>query len=283
MNRKPHLGFSDQEKRKMRSKVKEVLAACDEPMEDVKIHFVGLAKDEYSHDALCIETKDVSRICEYPLIDGDLKPNLHEHVFAFIRERLWRQLRKTCLRLDDSLPHQDATWNTIWNERMVRAYPKAQEGMFAIEGRLKLEAVYGPEGRQMRVEDEQISLSTPFPDSAIAGFSVKRLGDIIDVPDCGDDDVQQAFLNQLVFSITKISDTTYLKTSGMLHPVLGTEGIYPWRGMRRMERECSVHPASTDPISYDQVRDIECFLEENASFFAENGMPEEWYARKKAA
>ena len=280
MNRKPHLGFSDQEKRKMHSKVKEVLAACDEPMEDVKIRFVGLAKDEYSHDALCIETKDVSKICEYPLIDGDLKPNLHEDVFAFIRERLWRQLRKTCLKLDGTLPHQDATWNTIWNERMVRAYPKAQKGMFAIEGRLKIEAVYGTNG-QMQVKDDEIVLDANLPHSVITG--VKRLGDIVDVPECGDNDVQQAFVNQLVFSITKIGDTTYLKTSVMVHPVLGTKGIYPWREMRRMERECSVYPASIDPISYDQVRDIERFLEENASFFAENGMPEDWYARKKAA
>ena len=241
MNRKPHLGFSDQEKRKMHSKVKEVLAACDEPMEDVKIRFVGLAKDEYSHDALCIETKDVSKICEYPLIDGDLKPNLHEDVFAFIRERLWRQLRKTCLKLDGTLPHQDATWNTIWNERMVRAYPKAQKGMFAIEGRLKIEAVYGTNG-QMQVKDDEIVLDANLPHSVITG--VKRLGDIVDVPECGDNDVQQAFVNQLVFSITKIGDTTYLKTSVMVHPVLGTKGIYPWREMRRMERECSVYPAS---------------------------------------
>lgn len=283
MNRKPHLGFSDQEKRKMRGKVKEIFAACSESMEDVKIRFVGLAKDEYSHDALCIETKDVSRICEYPLIDGDLKPDLHEHVFAFIRERLWRQLRKACLRLDDTLPHQDGTWNTIWNERMVRKYPNAQEGMFAIEGRLKIEAVFGIKDRQMRVEDDQISLNTAFPDSVIAGFSVKRLREIIEIPDCGDGTVQQAFHNQLVYSITKIADTTYLKTSGMVHPVLGTEDIYPWREMRHMERECSVYPTGFEPISYDQVRDVERFLEENTSFFAENGMPEEWYARKKAA
>ena len=281
MNRKPHLGFSDQEKRKMRGKVKEVFAACGESMEDVKIRFVGLAKDEYSHDALCIETKNISRICEYPLIDGDLKPDLHEHVFAFIRERLWRQLRKACLRLDDTLPHQDATWNTIWNERMVHAYPKAQKGMFAIEGRLKLETVFGTEGRQMQVQDDQIVLDAPLPHSVIVG--VKRLEDIIDVPDCGDDNVQRAFLNQLVFSITKTFNTTHLKTSVMVHPVLGTEGIYPWREMRRMERECSVYPASIDPVSYDQARDVKRFLDENSSFFAENGMPEEWYARKNAA
>lgn len=288
MKYQPHFSFSPEEKRQIKNAVMAIAEKCSFPLKPAQITFCGLAKEGYSHEALCIKGEEFSHICEFPLAEKGgqkaPKPDLHQEVFQYIRGALWRQLRSQCYRYDSStMPHHDATWNSIWNERLVAQNPDIQTGMSASEGRFKLETEIKKDSMSIRIEDSQIVVPKILPASYLASFSARRLNEIIDMPHCGDDWAQEGFGTQIIIAIKAEEETLHLTSSIRVHPLMGEEGIYPWRQMRHMSGECFVYPISHKPEQYDQERDIRIFLGENEEFFQRHGYPQQWYQDRLAA
>ena len=289
MYRDHHLGFTPEEKSGLSRLVKDIAGRCGEVIHDREIEFPGLKKDGFSHDALMLSDGDATEYCEFPFDPRGSeetkmpRPDLHETVFHYILKRMAADLRNRCLKVDGTPnAHDDATRNTIWNERHVARKPDMQIGMSIAGGILKISARLGKGGRVL-VEHDKITMPDILPESVVAGHRIRELGEILQMPHCGDDAAQAAFENQYVYSIDRMGDTVVLSTGGTTHAVRGHEGVYPWRELRRMRRDCMVLAKNHDPITYDTDGDIEKFVAGIRDFFGRNGTPEDHYLRKKAA
>jgi len=285
MRDKTHFSFTDAQKADLINVIQCIAEQCGHPIGPTEISFPSLSKDTYTHQALFLEKEDAMEIREYPLQPGCGTPvkNIHDTVLRYIRQRMWRELRATCLQWDpEPQRHDDATWNTIWNERHVRRRPELQVGMSNAKGEIRISTRFGKD-RDILVEHSRITIPDMLPDAAVAGHRLRPLREIIELPHCGDDWVQQGFDRQYVYSIERDGNCLVLTTEGLKYPLMGEEGVYPWRRMRRMVQEVSVFAVSADPLRYDRDRDIAEFIEENDRFFDENGMPGETLAPRMAA
>jgi len=284
----PHVGFRPEEKEALVQYVQDIALSCGQTIHDDEISFPGLKKDDYSHDCLCLESGWAKDYAEFPLEISEStgaripKPDLHATVLGHLRQRIWMDLKDRCLQVDDTPnAHRDGTINTIWNERIVVGRPHLQSGMSVNTEELKITTILGQGDARTEVRPESITIPHHLPQSIVHG-GLCRLGDILDMPDCGDPDVQAKFLDQYVFSIDATDDGTKLRTGISRHPVMGEDGVYPWRIMRSIAH-VRVTPASCDPLAYDVERDIAEYLRENSEFFDAHGMPEDHYRRGIAA
>lgn len=283
-----HGAFLPEEKDALIRHVRDIASSCGDPIDRQELSFPGLKKDGYSHDCLCLESDQAKTYVEFPLRTCETTgtkvpaPDLHQAVLRYLRERIWTDLRERCLKVDDmSNAHQDGTLNTIWNERITVTKPHLQSGMSATQDELRITTELGSKSTLTVVHPDRITIPHRLPHAIVHG-GLCRLGDIVDMPDCGDNDVQDRFLDQYVFSITPKGEGTVLETGSMKHPVMGDNGIYPWRAMRRLA--CvRVTPTGYDPLTYDVERDIAEYLRENREFFENHGVPEEHYERRIAA
>ena len=289
MHRDHHFGYLLEEKDSIIRSVKETARRCGETIADDEISFPGLKKDGYSTDCLLLQHEATNLYCEHPLAwrEGDgpkvPRPDLHENVFRYLQERIWRDLKSRCLA-NDSTPHahDDGTRNTIWNERHISRNPDLQTGMSKTGGEMRMTTRMGADG-SILVAHDTISIRSDIPESAIVGHTLRPLKDIIRLPHCGDDQVQVDFEEQLVFAMERSGDTVILKTSGILLPVMGTQGVYPWREMRKMARDQMVFATNHDPVTYDIEGDIARYIEQTGDFFERHGTPESHYRVRMAA
>lgn len=285
MKDKTHLAFSDAEKTTLTDVIQSIAERCGHPISTSEISFPSLSKDIYTHQALFLEKGDALEAREFPLEPEGREPakDIHDTVLRYIRQRMWRDLRTACLRTDpEPLRHDDGTWNTIWNERHVRRKPELQVGMSSAKGETKISTRFGKD-RDILVEDSRITIPDMLPESAVAGHTLRSLGEIIELPHCGDEQVQREFERQYVYSIERDGDHLVLATGEIRHPLIGEDGVYPWRRMRRMVHETAVYAVSVNPVQYDRDRDIERFISENDRFFHENGMPGQYPEMRMAA
>lgn len=288
----PHLGFSSSERDLIATTAIQIGEMCGMAIEQEEVGFVGLKRDHYSTDCLKLEAPNGAlHYVEYPFAYGEgdhgergLRCDFHGEVFVFLLERLQTDLRKRCLTLDPTpLAHDDGTWNTIWNERLVAQKPELQSGMSAKDGYVEITTSIGRPGSKTTVQNDSITIPHLLPNAIVSRSGLRRLDELIDMPDCGDPEVQREFLAQYVYGIELGSSSTTLKTSCSRHPVRGQVGVYPWRTLRKMRGETHLHVTGWDPVTYDVEADSATFRRKVADFFAQNGPPEDWYAQKRRA
>ena len=281
-----HLPIAADKRQKIKEHILDISQACGERLEGEEIDFVALKRDGYSMECLKLEhPSGVFAYVEYPLLQGECRPDLHGEVFKYMREVLWISLRSRCEEIDpQSYAHLDGTINTIWNERLLRSRPNIACSKEAKDGDLAIGTRFGPEEAKTVVEGGGISIPHVLPDT-LSAAGIRPVGDIVEMPHCGDDDIQRKFTEQYVFGVDITEDRTILRTSCCRHPVMGTQGVYPWREMRQLTRDTRVIPTSWDDLTkYDLEADIASYRRENAAFFARHGYPDAWYspARKAA-
>lgn len=287
-----HFPISENHKAEIREIIKKIGQYTSIDIPQKQITFASLLKRPegctsggYSNESLLLKGEHEETYVEYPIDinTNEVKKDLHEKILKHIMREVWMGMKLSSMRLDKShYAHYDATINTIWNERIQRKHPKLANGMSFTPRETKISSkIKGPQN--VWIENDCIRIEMEIPESIAHGNinNINKIIDIIQLPHCGDDKIQEMFENQMVISVKAEQGVITIKTSMLSYPMEDEPTIYPWREIRKFEKKFMATMIEYDPIKYDAEGDVNRVRAELDNFLKKNGTPEQWYANIK--
>ena len=282
MRERHHFAITDEQRNIITAEVRDVarLMGCDLP--DNHIDFCGLSQSTYTKDALILgEDGKSQRIVEFPLSSDDalqVNPTLYGEVIKHILNTKAEYLRAQCFQWDpDAHAHCDASMNIIWNDLIGQIHPgrvcSYSSTAYAVDSIVSWDTPHGA----VSVGKNSITIPHELPASISATASRMRLRDVLELPFCGCQKTQEAFLDQSISSAVQVGSATRIDLLALTYPMRDHEGVYPWRKMKKYALKFYPLILSADPIKYDRENDIVAARAYLEQFMETNGSPRDWY------
>lgn len=279
-------------------KIIDISVKFGNPISPEEISFVEFKEEHYSLDVVVLKDGSSKQHIGYA-IEDDIKagtqrisPDIHEYVMKYLLQKIWRQVRRECLEIENYMidrgdhekakmhAHDDATINTKWNYEIIKKYPEIQTGFGKMDCEIRLDTKIESNNINVEINYDSIEFEMNVPESILLEKMIP-LKQIISMPHCGNDEIQQIFENQYVHCISrsgkKTGNNIFLRTGSMKYPMSKSKDIYPWRDLRSLR--VFVTATSYDPKTYDEMADIEKYKRMVKDFFCKHGTPQQWYSK----
>lgn len=280
MNRailKPH------QKKKIRQEIRSISDKCGEKIEEEEIDFLFFLR---SIPVEGLSLKKGGALChiDYPInSNGEIDLYFHEKLIKYFFNRHWRELRERCLSVSPEMEHYNGTINSAWIHAMAtnKGYRNRYtcKKSFAENKEMSL-TINGPIITQ--IDANNISVNIEVPDTFLENIEYKTLNEVIELPHCGNEYLQEKINNQAIARITKSDGITSITTMQNMISLENQQGVYPWREIYKQSIRFSASVKTFNPLTYDRDKDAQIYKDTMEAFFAKNGTPETWYQRKAA-
>lgn len=190
-------------------------------------------------------------VYDYPFVKDEntgelkLKHLLPDHMMTDFHRERWKAMRRKAIHEDRRKPkkikrHYDMTALGLWasrykenNKSSVRYSETTSDDVDEIDMQAEIRMAGD---KVFIVSNKEIKVPSEIPETVMTSGEGKFLGDLVELPSCGDERVDDLVKKELVYSIKKINplgtfeNTIFKVYGGMKYPAIPNES--EWRKLR---------------------------------------------------